>query len=314
MSSIDTTIEEEVIDDPIASAILRGGAPLLSDASAVVEEPVEDPAGEPPTAPEGEPGGEPVEETIGDLILGKFKTSEDLAEGYKNLESQFTQNNQRLKDLEDLLSTEDEEPQRPAWNAPFAGADPANEAELVGWAENDPGAAAQWAITNNDRIPAEMVNSLWEHWFERKPTDAMAWYTQQQTASISQQYEARLTELQEQIAPLRDQQTSNMFESSLTALEGQIPDLADYSQKIQDYIDHIPVDQLHLAFFPNGMDTPEKVQEGIKSLYAIVRMREPLAQQSQVTTNQAFTQQRQGVADTGPTDYDAKINAAILNG
>jgi len=302
MSSIDTTIEEEVIDDPIANAILHGGAPPLA---AVTEEPAEDLMGAPV---------DDLEQPEVELLLGKFKTTDDLAEGYRNLESQFTQNNQRLKDLEDLLSAEDEEPERPAWNAPFSGGDPANEAELIGWADNDPGAAAQWAITNRDRVPAEMVNSLYEHWFERKPTEVMTWYTQQQAATMSQQYETQISELREQIAPLRDQQTSSMFESSLSALEAQIPDLADYSQKIQDYIDHIPVDQLHLAFFPNGMDTPDKVQEGIKSLYAIVRMREPLEQSSQPATNQAFTQQRQGVADTGPTDYDAKINAAILNG
>jgi hypothetical protein len=65
------------------------------------------------------------------------------------------------------------------------------------------------------------------------------------------------------------------------------------------------------------MDTPEKVQEGVRSLYAIVRMREaPMQAQQQAqqqAANQAFTQSRQGIADVGPTDYDARINDAILN-
>jgi hypothetical protein len=145
----------------------------------------------------------------------------------------------------------------------------------------------------------------------------MAWYMQQQTLQLQQQYEDRIAELQDQVAPLRDAQTQTMFSSSLEALEAQIPDLADYSDKIQEYIDNIPVDQLHLAFFPNGMDTPEKVQEGVRSLYAIVRMREaPMQAQQQAqqqASAQAFTQSRQGIADTGPTDYDARINDAILN-
>jgi NADH:ubiquinone oxidoreductase subunit B-like Fe-S oxidoreductase len=108
-----------------------------------------------------------------------------------------------------------------------------------------------------------------------------------------------------------------MFEGALGSLEAQIPDLAEYSEKIQAYVDNIPVDQLHLAFFPNGMDTPEKVQEGVRSLYAIVRMREqPMQAQQQVQQQMqqnAFTQSRQGVVDTNATDYDAKINDAILN-
>jgi hypothetical protein len=145
----------------------------------------------------------------------------------------------------------------------------------------------------------------------------MAWYTQQQTQHVTQQYEQELASLREQVAPLRDAQTQNMFEGALGSLEAQIPDLAEYSEKIQAYVDNIPVDQLHLAFFPNGMDTPEKVQEGVRSLYAIVRMREqPMQAQQQVQQQMqqnAFTQSRQGIVDTNSTDYDAKINDAILN-
>jgi hypothetical protein len=169
-------------------------------------------------------------------------------------------------------------------------------------------------MANANRVPSETVNSLWEHWFETKPAEANAWYVQQQTQQIRQQYEDELATLREQITPLRDQQTQSLFESSLESLESQIPDLADYSEKIQSYIDNIPVDQLHLAFFPQGMDTPEKIQTGVKSLYAIVRMQEQPVQHQAIEQPSAFTQSRQGVADTGPVDYAAKINAAILNG
>lgn len=292
------TIDEQPEIDPIAEAILNGG-PVERD------EPVESGA---------DVAEEPVEQ---ELILGKFKSADDLIEAYKNLESHNTQTAQRLSELEALLEGDDEGDEEPAlWNATFNG-EPTNEEELIGWAERDPGAAAQWAIANANRIPDETVNGLWDHWFERKPTEAMAWYTQQQTAQLQQQYEAELNALREQVAPLRDAQTQTMFESALGDLEQQIPDLSDYSDKIQQYIDNIPVDQLHLAFFPNGMDTPEKVQEGVKSLYAIVRMREaPMQQQAAPAvqqSNAAFTQSRQGVVDTGPADYDAKINEAILN-
>ena len=288
--------------DPIAEAILHGGVPPRD------EEEVASGADEP---------AESQEQPVDDLILGKFKSADDLIEAYKNLESHNTQVNQRLSELESLLNSEDDEDEAPAaWGATFNG-EPSNEEELIGWAERDPGAAAQWAIANANRIPDETVNGLWDHWFERKPTEAMAWYTQQQTAQLQQQYEAELEALREQVAPLRDAQTQNMFEGALGSLESQIPDLADYSEKIQEYIDNIPVDQLHLAFFPNGMDTPEKIQEGVKSLYAIVRMREAPAQPQTTPAspppNQAFTQSRQGIVDQGPTDYDAKINAAILN-
>lgn len=298
MSEFEETIDER---DPIAEAILHGGAPPMPEQS----EPVES-------------GADVVDEapTQEELLLGKFKSSDDLAEAYKHLESQFTQNNQRLSELEALLMADDEddEPQQvQPWGMTFNG-EPENEEQLIGWAERDAGAAAQWAMANANRVPSETVNSLWEHWFETKPAEANAWYVQQQTAQIRQQYEDELASLREQITPLRDQQTQVLFESSLESLESQIPDLADYSEKIQNYIDNIPVDQLHLAFFPNGMDTPEKIQNGVKSLYAIVRMQEQPAQYQAVEQPSAFTQSRQGIADTGPVDYDARINAAILNG
>lgn len=300
MSANDTTEQDET-PDPIAEAILHGGTP---------------PQAEPTDEPEQvEAQDAPVDDPMEDLILGKFKSPDDLAEAYKNLESQFTQDRQRLADLEAMMMGEDDdEPSTQPWGVTFNG-EPSNEEELIGWAEREPGQAAQWAIANADRVPKDTVDGLWEHWFERKPTEAMAWYTQQQTLQIQQQYEAELESLREQVAPLRDAQTQTMFEGALGDLESQLPDLADYSQKIQDYIDNIPVDQLHLAFFPNGMDTPEKIQDGVKSLYAIVRMREaPMQQQAEVVQqSNPFTQSRQGVADVGAVDYDARINDAILN-
>lgn len=299
MSENDEVVEQS---DPIADAILN------ADANRVEADPVFDDA----------PSVESVEapEPVDELILGKFKSADDLAEAYKNLEQQFTLTAQQKADLEALLEDDEDEAPAASWGRPFDG-EPQNEEQLVGWAEKDPGAAAQWAIANANRVPDEVVNAVWEHWHAQKPTEAMAWYMQQQTLQLQQQYEDRIAELQDQVAPLRDAQTQTMFSSSLEALEAQIPDLADYSDKIQEYIDNIPVDQLHLAFFPNGMDTPEKVQEGVRSLYAIVRMREaPMQAQQQAqqqASAQAFTQSRQGIADTGPTDYDARINDAILN-
>ena len=302
MSANDTT---EAVDeiDPIANAIMQGGSGHDAPSSGA------------DIAPES---GADIEEAPEELILGKFKTADDVLEAYRNLEAYNTQQNQRLSELEALLAADDEdeyEAPRP-WGVQFNG-EPENEEQLVGWAERDPGQAAQWAIANADRVPKETVDGLWEHWFERKPTEAMAWYTQQQAQQVAQQYEQEIASLREQVAPLRDAQTQNMFEGALGSLEAQIPDLAEYSEKIQAYVDNIPVDQLHLAFFPNGMDTPEKVQEGVRSLYAIVRMREqPMQAQQQVQQQMqqnAFTQSRQGIVDTGSTDYDAKINDAILN-
>lgn len=298
-------MDDEVVEnDPIADAILNAN-------NAVEAEPqIEESGADTPA--------EEQAEAVEELILGKFKSPEDLAEAYKQLEQKYTLTAQEKADLQALLEDDEEdEPQAQPWGATFQNGEPQNEEELVGWAERDPGAAAQWAIANANRVPQELVTSVWEHWVERKPSDAMAWYTQQHTLQMQQQYEQRIAELQSMVEPLRDQQTQTMFEGALESLEAQIPDLSDYSDKIQEYIDNIPVDQLHLAFFPNGMDTPEKVQEGVKSLYAIVRMREmPVQQQQQMQQQmqqQAFTQSRQGVVDTSPTDYDARINDAILN-
>lgn len=209
-------VDEQPEVDPIAEAILHGGSPQRD------EEPTDSGADVVEEAPQEE------------LILGKFKSVDDMVEAYKNLESHSTQTNQRLSELEALLQ-EDDDDEEPvaAWGATFSG-EPTNEEQLIGWAERDPGAAAQWAIANSNRVPEETVNGLWDHWFERKPTEAMAWYTQQQTQQIRQEYEAELDALREQVAPLRDAQTQTMFEGALGSLESQIPDLADYSGKIQE--------------------------------------------------------------------------------
>lgn len=291
--------DESVESDPIADAILHGGNSFT------------DPSTDSGADVEPEYGAE--EDAGEELLLGKFKTAEDMAAAYQNLESQFTQDRQRLADLEALFEGDDEEEYVQPWGVSFNG-NPENEEQLVSWAEQDPGAAAQWAIANTGRVPQETINGLWEHWFETKPAEANSWYVNQQTQQIAQQYEAELDSLREQITPLRDQQTQALFESSLDSLESQIPDLADYSEKIQGYIDSIPTDQLHLAYFPQGMDTPEKIQTGVKSLYAVVRMQEAPAVFQQQAQSNAFTQSRQGVMNTGPADYDAKINAAILHG
>jgi hypothetical protein len=298
-----STNEEEVVEqenDPIADAILNANndveaTPVLDEAPNSGADVVDEPAGE-------------------ELLLGKFKSTDDLAEAYRQLEQKYTLTAQEKADLQSLLEGDGEEYEEEPVRAWGMTSEPTNEEELVSWAERDPAGAAQWAVANQQRVPQELVNSVWEHWVERKPSEAMAWYSQQQSQQMQQQYEQRIQELQSMVEPLREQQTQSMFEGAVESLAQQIPDLPDYSDKIQQYIDNIPVDQLHLAFFPQGMDTPEKVQEGIKSLYAIVRMREaPVAQQQQMQ-QQAFTQSRQGIADTGPADYDARINDAILNG
>jgi hypothetical protein len=306
MSENEENVEQIEESDPIADAILNANQNSLNAEPDVVESGADTPSEEADQA-----------EAVDELILGKFKSADDLAAAYRQLEQQFTLTAQQKADLEALLEDDEDYQEQPAaWGRPFAN-DPENEEQLVSWAESDPAAAAQWAIANANRVPSEVVNAVWEHWHERKPAEAMAWYTQQQTLQLQQQYEQRIAELQEQVAPLRDAQTQTMFEGALESLEGQIPDLVDYSDKIQSYIESIPADQMHLAFFPQGMDTPEKVQEGIRSLYAIVRMREaPVQAQQQMqqqVASQAYTQSRQGIADTGPADYDARINDAILN-
>ena len=145
MSSNDTTTET----DPIADAIFHGGNV--------------------PTAPEVNSGADVEPESNADiaveeeLLLGKFKTSEDMAAAYQNLEREFTQARQRAIDLESLLDDEPDEV-APAWNSAFTGANPQNETELVSWAESNPGAAAQWAIANGERVGQDTVTALWEHW------------------------------------------------------------------------------------------------------------------------------------------------------
>jgi hypothetical protein len=139
----------EIVDeiDPIANAIMQGGSGHDAPSSGADVEPE---------------SGADVEEAPEELILGKFKSPDDVLEAYKNLEAYNTQQNQRLSELEALLSADDEEEYeapRP-WGVQFNG-EPENEEQLVGWAEQDPGQAAQWAIANADRVPKETVDGLW---------------------------------------------------------------------------------------------------------------------------------------------------------
>jgi hypothetical protein len=89
MSSYDTTTEE---NDPIADAIFNGGnispAPEVDSGADV----------------ESNSGADVAIED--ELLLGKFKTPEDMATAYQNLEREFTQARQRATDLESLLEDE----------------------------------------------------------------------------------------------------------------------------------------------------------------------------------------------------------------
>lgn len=238
-----------------------------------------------------------------ELILGKFRDYEDLESAYQELERKFHEERQ-------VQQEEPVEPQlQPAFEPQFGNV-PTNEEELVQWAALSPGEAATWTIENQHMIPQELVEAVWQNWWEQAPWEASMY---QMNSIISQQQ----SQLSQQYEPLIEQHQNQILQTAIDSIRTQVPDFDDYAQQVADFVNTRDLS----SFFPdNALDNPQALSEGLNAIVGIIKWREyqeSLANQVQYEDpdyrQQIATQTRSTALPGDDVSYDEQIQQMILN-
>jgi len=173
---------------------------------------------------------------------------------------------QALPDPDEWDDEEDDEPEMLAgWGAPLGG-EPSDVADLVRWAEQDVTAATQWALQNQTRVPAEVVNALYAAWHQEQPAAADNYVLQLQAQAARMEMDEREMRIQAMIQPLLEQQTKQA-EAEYTAKLAQLPHWDHYYPRLQQLVGSDPELAQALAEL-----SPADQFEEIYSLYARLRV------------------------------------------
>lgn len=259
-------------------------------------------------------GTETVQE---DLILGRFKTTDDVIQAYQNLEPEYTQTRQQLKDLERQLGEmqqQSTEPEKPfLFESPFSDA-PKNVAELEALAEQFPDRAAVWAIENSNNLPPELVQETINYWHQRNPAQATAYMLQ----SMMQSY---MPQIEQQIRPVTTQHQESNVQKAISMAEAVIgPQYESYHERIIESIEANP------SLMPSDVSNPDSMRDAIVNVYAMLLGRDMLQKGAELATGAgaapAVPSPAQTVTRTAPAppsgdaDEDAiqkMIQDSILN-
>jgi hypothetical protein len=241
-----------------------------------------------------------------ELILGKFKSSDDLAAAYKELERKFHEKQQAVE--------EEEWDDDPAPLVTFSGGVPETEDDLVEWSADDPTAAALWAIENRNRVSEETFNEVYRSWWQERPWEAAA-FQREQDMLMMQEYMAQ------QVQPFQSQHEQQMMERANQTLLERIPDIEEYAPKIQKFIEENDVSGL---IGPDAMGDPEMLANGIDMIIGILKWKEhqnalrtnPAIVEDQSPVNQitAVSTGNTAMADDSLDDPDEILRNFILNG
>lgn len=203
----------------------------------------------------------PVEETPAEpeLILGKYRTADDLAEAYRNLEREKGRLAQEVGELRQAV-----QPVQPVQSAPV---DPGTVEDAF---VNNPAAARNAAVQAATRALEQGdtagYESIIETWGQYDQFGALRFDTARQTAAAQQQIVAQIAP---QVQTARQYVEQNANQAATLAVQARHPDfeqvvgdLADASQ-VQNIIDAgFPVEMLQLA---NG--TQQQKEQLLETLY-----------------------------------------------
>lgn len=248
--------------------------------------------------------GEGVEDTeqqptAEELILGRFRSPDDVITAYQNLEPQYTQTRQQLRDMErqiEELQTRLEQNNQ-EWEEDqdfhFTGVlndNPSNMEELESLAEQHPERAAMWAINNAQRLDSNLVSEVLNYWHQRNPAQATAYMVQQMMGQYTPQFEQRL-------APHDTSAQERVIESAVTEAEKQIgPSYGEYHDRIVDAFEANP------ALLPQDVNDPQAMSQSIVNVYAMLVGMDQLQRGKQLAAQGAPTPAPQpATTQTRPT-------------
>lgn len=220
-------------------------------------------AAEPKTEPEAEveaadePEAEQEPEAEPELILGKFKSQEELAAAYRELESfkgrQSNEINDLRRTLEERFSDLQQQAGRPA--APDSWDD------LI---LDNPARAAKLAYEHGDTLQLQRAAAAWE---EVSPGAPELWAD---TVRMRAEMNQRLAAYDQALAPVQAQAASGALADGVARLRTEYPDIAEFIQNpdFGQFAEQIPLAKKALT-----EGTPEEVVSAIETVYLIHRGR-----------------------------------------
>jgi hypothetical protein len=208
------------------------------------------------------------------LILGRFKSHEDLEKAYAELDSEFGRRNQEWGELRKEI-----EQIRTAQQPPQQQAVPINQ-ETVNWfdeqVEQNPYGAVEWARQND---PSGVLwNRAVEAWYEMSPREASAYERRLEYQQLTEHFGQQQRPMQEVIA---QNQISNGFMSFLQ----KEPEANKYAEQMLAEAEANP--ELLTPLTSGSLEAQERV---FRNLYRLARAEQASTAVSQ--TGEALAQQQ----------------------
>lgn len=266
-------------------------------------------------APVADDGGEVRADTP--LLLGKFKTPEELAQAYEALEAHLGEQGLelgRLRKIEEKLDS----------LAQPQSAIPQLPGNFEAILETNPGYAVQLAYEAGATHELQAAFAVWQ---EDDPASAYMWWSDQRVAAATKDLEARLEErlapFREQSAQVEKQTAAQEVAAAYAALTQRYPDFEDVSKLMPDMARRAPE-------IVEALKRPGSQERVLENLYWMARgqradelaaaqqqRQQEQAQQSQEERAQATvasaTATSQAAARPVP-DWKQQIKQSILQG
>jgi hypothetical protein len=243
-----TTEPEAVAEPEVAPAEVVENAESQEDAEAQAVERARD-----------EKGRFAKQEAEQELILGKFKSQDDLVESYRQLEARLGQTHAERQELNELRQMIQEQGQQfqQAVNRPRYDFD-----TLI---EEDPARATMIAYENGDQHNVQRAAAAWN---EMSPGAPQLWVQ-------NIQLQRRIDEIDQRVQPVEQRAAQSEFGRGIREVEAEYGPLAEIIERAQTADIPDEVSQLLLHSVQNG--TPEQQIGAIKALARLSTPGQPSA-------------------------------------
>lgn len=194
------------------------------------QQPVEEPAKESEEAPAEErprdEKGRFAPKEPEEMILGRFKSYEDLEKAYRELDSEYGRRSQEYGELKKMVEQMQAEPEK----APTPGVSPlsVSDEQIEQAVSTNPVQALEWARQNEPT--GQLYDRLIEAWTLEAPHRAMQYQIASSLAQFQQQFQAQQEPLNQHIA--EQTETANLTRAWQT-LKAEIPDLDEQRDNLQ---------------------------------------------------------------------------------
>lgn len=204
---------------------------------------------------------EETEEEVGEgeMILGKFKSPDDLAKSYESLSAKLDEQGAELGELRQMrqqLTQQQVYQQQPTMQL---------NQETVDWFDqqvmDNPQGSAVWALRQDPS--GVLYNRAMEAWYEESPRQASAFEREMEMGAMAQAVDQRLSSI---TAPMQARAHQNDFSAAWNAASQQHPDLVEHGDAILEAAQSAPE---VVALLQSG--TLQDKQRVIENLYYLAK-------------------------------------------